>query len=613
MRSMRIPSWQASMPYSTASTSKSSTGASSLREHPEVVRECGVVLSLCAHPNGDVIILEGCAKACLLHFGKSAFAIQSSCQTVSLLTSSLVLLAPEEGKDAHGVVFDIFTGQTVYTVPGNWSVAGFGMFAIPTDGPDVVMEVRCPERRRRQTDEEYLQANPEARPQRYSLRDPKKRPADDLDVYATIAGNRLQFHLPAKELVKKNQYRWPISALAVLSSNCVLVSTNSEGATLGTASIPPTLDSTEPSIEWVQDRIDKLCGPDAHFDILEELANGVVLGVRGAHIYVMKPVLAVWQQQTKGYLEAARLRSELQTMPYDRNKYLQLAQLVPGPEQCGVYQAAFNAEVAGGGPDPAWLWHLYHLVKKCGGKPFLLPEQRVRVEAMLFVGEGNFSFTEAFVAKHPHLATKIWATELCSRDDVVSPEDPDAERRQSEREIRTERLEKLEKNRVHLCFSVDASTLRQQEALPKRFDRIHWNCPFGNPSTEARKEMRPTISAFFQQCKDLQPEGGRVHVTLVQPTGDYYKTRQHEQGLVPASKAAGYTLMRKRRFDTDRYPGYKHAKTGQVEEYCGGPMREFVFEKGGGAKVKRYEARTDEKDRQYFECSTDSDSSCYDE
>ena len=234
----------------------------------------------------------------------------------------------------------------------------------------------------------------------------------------------------------------------------------------------------------------------------------------------------------------------------------------------------------------------------------------------LLVGEGDFTYTEDLLCKHrkthPNLPHSITATEL-----KYPP---------PSREVQ-KRVEYLKEEGVDIQFGIDAKQL-DQYFRGRRFERIQWNCPYGHgfPDGEA-------VPKFFEAVSRLQKVGDRIHVHLVQGSGEYWKTRQTQNPIVLGSVKASYALIKKRDFSNKRYPGYRHTMTGTSELYiAGGDEREFVFEKTDIAtgneslqkaialkdrSSKTYTVDTDttpipeDLEHYYFDCSTDEDSSDY--
>ncbi len=231
----------------------------------------------------------------------------------------------------------------------------------------------------------------------------------------------------------------------------------------------------------------------------------------------------------------------------------------------------------------------------------------------LFIGEGDFSYTEALLNKHKdthlNLPKALVATEL-----------------QYPRGIE-QRIESLQKQGVEVMEGVDGTKIH--ETFPNRhFERIHWNCPFGDP--RSRESFKETMPAFFESASQLQNAGDRIHLTLIDAA-----FRQEENPIVAGSTAANYCLVRKRKFGRERYPEYVHTITGTTDSYHTkgyGAEREFVFEKtdknvpytleGANSLMdpvkKKYKINSRAEDpndpdlrKRYFACSTDEDSSDY--
>ncbi|KIC72260.1 hypothetical protein DB41_KQ00250, partial [Neochlamydia sp. TUME1] len=183
----------------------------------------------------------------------------------------------------------------------------------------------------------------------------------------------------------------------------------------------------------------------------------------------------------------------------------------------------------------------------------------------LFIGEGTFTFAEAFIKKHaethPLLASSIVATEL-----AVSSE---------KREEIMQRVSHLREQGVTVLFGIDGQSLHNY-FKGKRIKRIHWNCPFTGKGVSQNK-FKAVIPQFFLSCTHLQLEGDRLHITLMQER-NYWKERQIENPIVLGATSAGYRLIRKRLFGPERYPGYQHAKT-SGGDHLTDVQREFVFEK----------------------------------
>ena len=197
---------------------------------------------------------------------------------------------------------------------------------------------------------------------------------------------------------------------------------------------------------------------------------------------------------------------------------------------------------------------------------------RGKYRKRLFVGEGSFHFSEILLnkhrKKHPDLAKSIVATELMRQEDFEG----------SEEEIKEfkERVNDLKERGLTVQFGIDATDIHNL-FKGKRFPRIHWNSPFG--AAKERELFYPVLPKFFRSAAQLQEEGDRIHIALDQPES-YWQKRQSENPLVCAATLSKYRLVRKRRFDVDRYPGIYHQMTGKFERYAWGHTgREFIFEK----------------------------------
>ncbi|MGZ3633736.1 MAG: Rossmann-like fold-containing protein [Parachlamydiaceae bacterium] len=255
-------------------------------------------------------------------------------------------------------------------------------------------------------------------------------------------------------------------------------------------------------------------------------------------------------------------------------------------------------------------------------KEAVLPFSGETCKRRLFVGEEDFSYTEAYITKHlkthpslPHVITAIGFEQL--EGDTMK------------------RVSSLIEKGVTVLFGIDGQDL-YNSFTGSRFPRIHWNLPFGGKSQGEKKAFKQVIPNFFSSCSKLQIVGDRIHITLMQGSHPkYWKTKQQQNPIVLGSAKAGYRLIRKRVFNSQRYPGYVHQITNSAVKYSRtgeerkkAEEREFVFEKTEiipelciekiqalqNSQEKKYEIKTDKKQNPtledyYFECSTDEDSS----
>ncbi len=224
----------------------------------------------------------------------------------------------------------------------------------------------------------------------------------------------------------------------------------------------------------------------------------------------------------------------------------------------------------------------------------------------LLIGEGNFSFALALINKHDSLtshnpdkslAHSIVATELkeeihCSDCDLmdlfsdleVSPTQNDAPEKPElcNKCIETTlRIDELEKKGVKVKLGIDGRKLHKiEEFKQKKFKRIHWNCPHDGEDIK-NQTLPPIILAFFKSCRKMQEPNDRVHITLAQPPGKKGFYQGYVYGIAHAATLSGYVLVKKRKFDQDRYPGYEHVMTGtnKTATVTEEGSREFVFKK----------------------------------
>ena len=258
-------------------------------------------------------------------------------------------------------------------------------------------------------------------------------------------------------------------------------------------------------------------------------------------------------------------------------------------------------------------------------------------EKILFVGEGNFSFTEAYIKKHPKVAHSIVATDY-KKDYETDCELERIEYGSSYLCNRCTRIQELPKSGVKVFLGIDGTKLHETENLkPFKFSRIQWNCPHdGNDVKKGTNRL--LIQSFFESCAKIQEISHRVHMTLVQLKENKSFYQCSLCNIVKAASAAGYILIKKRLFDSNRYPGYQHSQTNinisaKVTEEG---MREFIFEKldtklfqsirkssstlkSLAEALKKHSDKTytigEYSDHQmkrtlyYYECSTDDDSS----
>ncbi|MBS4164847.1 Uncharacterized protein PRO82_002182 [Candidatus Protochlamydia amoebophila] len=300
----------------------------------------------------------------------------------------------------------------------------------------------------------------------------------------------------------------------------------------------------------------------------------------------------------------------------------------------------------------------------------------------LLIGEGNFSFALALINKHDtkvghsseqSLAHSIFATELndkihCSDCDSDSDSDSgfdDMSEKFSDFGVSNtksnepkqpkfcdncittaKRIDELKKRGVIVRLGIDGTKIHEIEEFKNaKFKRIHWNCPHDR-SRFQDQTLPPLIQKFFKSCAKVQDPDDRVHITLAQPPNKAGFYQGYVYNITKAASEAGYVILKKRKFDKERYSEYEHVMTGtnKTATVTEEGVREFVFKKvteGVFAEAKKIVKKQNgnmtvklvaeqlignsEKQckvvsedfcnslRNYFSCSTDDDSSDYDD
>ncbi len=225
----------------------------------------------------------------------------------------------------------------------------------------------------------------------------------------------------------------------------------------------------------------------------------------------------------------------------------------------------------------------------------------------LLIGEGNFSFALALIHKHDtkhrhppesSLAHSITATELkafcdsCNHtysDLSLAFIDPGVLKQilcNTCAEI-AESMEELEDKGAKVKLKINGLTIDQQ-FKGKTFSRIHWNCPHDGSSYQ-QQSLPPIIESFFSSCAKVQNPKDRVHITLAQPPDKWAFYQGYIYNIARAASLAGYQILKKRRFDDSRYPGYHHVQTNRDTQAAvtDQGMREFVFQKMEPAVFRR--------------------------
>ncbi len=446
---------------------------------------------------------------------------------------------------------------------------------------------------------------------------------------------------------------WGILDMILLSDSTVMYATDQRGGQVHIV----TRQGRVIFSKFIQD----LAGHDGQIQKLKELADGSVAVMFRDNILILKP--RIDQSEDQKYLnEKAELERkhqiekytlELKYNPDKISLYAELANSYTNTEkQYETYLSGLKAAIRISNFYQARrFYERARRIKKTDEEPcrFFLaylqnsPHEKItrsvqldlfkltenpkdrptpdkKIKERLFVGEGDFTYTEAFIKKHekshPDLSKAITASEFLSVTDKTV----------------NSRIDLLKKKGVKIEESVDGRSIHEK-FINRNFKRIHWNCPFGdNGSYESKEQFKKVIPQFFRSCRQLQNNKNRVHVTLVQGN-EYSKERQLENPIVLGATSNAYRLIRKRRFGAERYPGYRHVKTGRTTLYdAGGQEMEFVFEKTDCSESdplklkdpsqKEYKVISEppvseeskmDLSQSHFECSTDDDSSdCYD-
>jgi hypothetical protein len=202
--------------------------------------------------------------------------------------------------------------------------------------------------------------------------------------------------------------------------------------------------------------------------------------------------------------------------------------------------------------------------------------KKIRFRDRLILGEANFSYTKSVIKKHendfPELPKFITATEIRDQKTLTD-----------KYEDFEENVKYIQSKNGKVLLGVDATNLQQlqQREFPdKHFERIHFNAPYLSNAPQTRSLVRN----FFASAKEIQKEGDRIYISLVDKKAsrqkDTYFWHGETYGIIEASAQAGYKLLKKRKFDESRYAGYKHRETDKDDSSINAKfLKEFVFEK----------------------------------
>jgi 25S rRNA (uracil2634-N3)-methyltransferase len=189
---------------------------------------------------------------------------------------------------------------------------------------------------------------------------------------------------------------------------------------------------------------------------------------------------------------------------------------------------------------------------------------------ILLIGEGDFSFATSLVEHHG--ACDLTATSFDSQTTLYEKYTPQAEKHTTF----------LTDEGQTVLYNIDATKLEKYKSLTRApgglWDVIIFNFPHvGGKSTDVNRQVRfnqELLVAFFKGAMALVKQGGRIVVTLFE--GEPYTL----WNIRDLGRHVGLEMVRSFAFQSEAYPGYKHARTlGNVEG-------------GGGWKGEEREARS---------------------
>ncbi|KAJ3269384.1 hypothetical protein HDV01_001459 [Terramyces sp. JEL0728] len=177
-------------------------------------------------------------------------------------------------------------------------------------------------------------------------------------------------------------------------------------------------------------------------------------------------------------------------------------------------------------------------------KSFRYKLEIVDSDKVLFVGEGNFSFSNVFAIKYLD-ATNFTCTCFDS-EETINEKYPDA----------VENIQNILDLEGKVIYGVDCTKFDKRI---KKYDKIIFNFPHvglgikdQNRNVEANQEL---LLKFFQACKKALLAKGIVAVTI--KNGLPYDLWD----IKKLARACGYKTERSMDFVADDYPGYFHRRT----------------------------------------------------
>lgn len=186
----------------------------------------------------------------------------------------------------------------------------------------------------------------------------------------------------------------------------------------------------------------------------------------------------------------------------------------------------------------------------------------------------------------------------------------------------------LENAGVRMLYGIDAQKIHVHFRGYK-FGTIHFNCPH-MPGDSKERALPNMLHNFFQSAALLQAIGDKIYMALPHPTDIEERSNRtsYIYKVYDAAAESGYKVIKKRKFDAARYPGYVHrmtekARSAKVAEQ----IREYVFRRiepltelpqsihyKSPADTKEHYTGTQFQETGHIlpEPATDSDSSVYD-
>ncbi|OQR96639.1 hypothetical protein ACHHYP_14450 [Achlya hypogyna] len=166
-------------------------------------------------------------------------------------------------------------------------------------------------------------------------------------------------------------------------------------------------------------------------------------------------------------------------------------------------------------------------------------------DAILVLGDGDFTFSKGLVAHRDGAGAKLVATSYDSTSEVRKKY-PNAH----------SCIQSISAAQAHVLHSVDATKLHKlphSDVVPALFDYIIFNFPH---SGQQRVHInRVLLLDFFESARPKLALRGEVHITL-KTKPPYSNWNVEEQ-----ARAHGFVLKERRPFRIQLFPGYHHRTT----------------------------------------------------